>query len=142
MGHQGRILRYFCIISPSSLINTRVLYGCFFGSSCFSPVSEKTPQTFVFLHAAANISVTGPGMLTAVANISSRSYMMPCVLYSGNTIKSMPGKPCFMPSMMPQIFLTFSCTSSFVCNLGILYWYTHTPTVSGELLMSPCLDIV
>jgi hypothetical protein len=43
---------------------------------------------------------------------------------------------------MPQIFLTFSCTSSFVCNLGILYWYTHTPTVSGELLMSPCLDIV
>ena len=71
MGHQGRILRYFWTISPSSLMSTSVLYGCFFGSSLRSPVREKTPQTLDFLHAALNMSVSGPGMFTAVANISS-----------------------------------------------------------------------
>ena len=108
MGHQGRILRYFCTISPSSLMSTSVLYGCFFGSSFFSPVRLKTPHTLDFLHAAENMSVSGPGIVTAVANISSRSYMMPCVLYSGNTIRSIPGRPCFMPSIFSQMLATFA----------------------------------
>ena len=72
------------------------------GSSFRSPVRENTPQTLDFLHAALNMSVSGPGMVTAVANISSRSYMIPCVLYSGNTMRSMPGRPAFMPSILLQ----------------------------------------
>ena len=36
---------------------------------------------------------------------------------------------------------TFFITSSRVWSRGILYWKTHTPTVSGELEMSPWRDI-
>jgi hypothetical protein len=44
------------------------------------------------------------------------------VEYSGNTIKSIPGKPFLTPFTISQIFSAFSTTSSVVCNLGILYW--------------------
>ena len=142
IGHHGRILRYFCTISPWSLISTSVLYGFFFGwSSCCSPVRLKTPHVFAFLHAAPNASVSGPGIVVAVANISALSYMMPCVEYSGKTIRSMPGSPCFVPTTRSQMRSTFFITSSRVWSRGILYWKTHTPTVSGELEMSPWRDI-
>ena len=142
IGHHGRILRYFWTISPWSLISTSVLYGFFFGwSSCCSPVRLKTPHVFAFLHAAPNASVSGPGIVVAVANISALSYMMPCVEYSGKTIRSMPGSPCFVPTTRSQMRSTFFITSSRVWSRGILYWKTHTPTVSGELEMSPWRDI-
>jgi len=67
----------------------------------------------------------------AVSNISCRSYMIPIVEYSGNTIRSIPGRPLFVPLTMSHILRAFSRTSSFVCNRGIGYWNTHTPTVSG-----------
>jgi hypothetical protein len=35
----------------------------------------KTPQTPAFLHAAENMSVSGPGMVVAVAMHSSLSYL-------------------------------------------------------------------
>ena len=31
--------------------------------------------------------------------------MMPCVLYSGKTMRSIPGRPCFIPSILAQICL-------------------------------------
>ena len=50
IGHHGRILRYFCTISPLLLMSTSVLYGFLRGcSSCCSPVSEKTPHTFALM---------------------------------------------------------------------------------------------
>jgi len=89
MGFQGRILRYFWTTSPAALMSTRVLYGFLAGCSSWrSPVREKTPHTPASLQAAPNASVSGPGTVVAVANISSLSYMMPCVLYSGNTMRS------------------------------------------------------
>ena len=142
MGHHGRILRYFWTISPWSLMRTSVLYGFFRGwSSCCSPVSEKTPHVFAALHALPKASVSGPGIVVAVANISSLSYMMPCVEYSGKMIKSMPGRPCFVPTTRSQIRSTFFITSSFVWSRGILYWKTQTPTVSGDEEISPWRDI-
>ena len=44
--------------------------------------------------------------------------MMPCVLYSGNTARSIPGKPTFMPSMTPAMFFAFSMTSCLVWRRG------------------------
>ena len=64
---------------------------------------------------------------------------MPCVEYSGKTIISIPGKPCFIPLTSSHIFPTFSITSSQLWRRGIGYWYTHTPTVSGEEEISPVL---
>src|SRR6478609_11268806 len=84
IGTQGMILRYFCTISPWSSMRIRVLYGALLGcSSCRSPVSENTPQTFAALQAAEKMAVSSPGMAEAVSYISPLSYMMPCVLYSG-----------------------------------------------------------
>lgn len=66
-----------------------------FGKNCqhTSPVIENTPHTFAFMHAAAKISVSGPGIVDAVSIISLWSYMIPCVEYSGKMTKSMPGNP-------------------------------------------------
>lgn len=58
-----------------------------------SPVIEKTPQTLALMHAAAKTSVSGPGITDAVSSISWRSYMIPCVEYSGKMTRSIPGKP-------------------------------------------------
>ena len=45
-GAHGKILRYFCTISPLSFIKMSVLYGTLAGCSSWrSPVSEKTPHT-------------------------------------------------------------------------------------------------
>src|SRR3954467_13092224 len=78
IGTQGMILRYFCTISPLSFMRMRVLYGALFGcSSCLSPVSENTPQTFASRHAAANMAVSSPGQVEAVSYISLLSYMIP-----------------------------------------------------------------
>jgi len=41
------------------------------------------------------------------------------VEYSGNTMISMPGKPCFIPRTYSQIFSTLPMTSSCVCMRGI-----------------------
>jgi hypothetical protein len=46
---------------------------------------------------------------------------------------TIPGNPSFTPLTISQIFSAFAITSSFVCNLGIGYWKTQTPTVSSEL---------
>src|SRR5712675_3299107 len=84
IGTHGMILRYFCTISPLSFIRIKVLYGAFCGcSSCRSPVSENTPQTFALRHAAAKIAVSSPGTVAAFSYISFESYMIPWVLYSG-----------------------------------------------------------
>ena len=48
---------------------------------------------------------------TAVSSISWRSYMMPCVLYSGKTTRSMPGKPSLMPSIIRAMLRALSRTS-------------------------------
>jgi hypothetical protein len=56
--------------------------------------------------------------------------MIPMVLNSGNTIKSIPGRPILVPTTISQIFLALAITSSVVCSRGIEYWKTHTPTVS------------
>lgn len=45
------------------------------------------------MHAAAKMSVSGPGIVDAVSIISLWSYMIPCVEYSGKMTKSMPGNP-------------------------------------------------
>jgi len=88
-------------------------------------------------------SVSGPGIAHAVSNISSRSYIMiPIVLYSGNTMRSIPGRPILVPFTMSHILRTFARTSSFVCRRGMGYWKTHTSTLSGELEMSPGLDMM
>jgi len=42
-------------------------------------------------------------MDTAVSNISSGSYMIPCVLYSGNTMRSIPGRPRLIPPIISAI---------------------------------------
>ncbi len=103
------ILRYFCTISPLSFIRISVLYGAFLGCSSWrSPVSEKTPQTLALRQAAAKISVSSPGTLAAVSNISLASYMMPWVLYSGKMTRSMPGKPIFMPTIISAILPAFA----------------------------------
>ena len=81
---------------------------------------EKTPHVLAFRHAAAKISVSSPGMEAAVAYISSGSYMMPWVEYSGNTTRSMPGSPDFIPTTMSAILRALSRTSSLVCSRGIL----------------------
>src|SRR3546814_3619577 len=52
----------------------------------------NTPHVSAARHAAEKIAVSSPGILAAVAIISSWSYMMPMVLYSGNTTRSMPGR--------------------------------------------------
>ena len=64
------------------------------------------------------------------------------VEYSGKIIRSMPGKPVLTPLTISQIFLAFSVTSSLVWSRGIGYWKTQTPTVSGELEISPCRDMM
>jgi hypothetical protein len=66
------------------------------------------------------MSVSGPGIVAAVANISSRSYMIPWVEYSGKMIRSMPGSPCLMPVSMAAMFFALSMTSPVVCRRGIL----------------------
>jgi hypothetical protein len=83
-------------------------------SSCFSPVSENTPQHLAALHASPKISVSSPGTLDAVSYISLASYMIPCVLYSGKIARSIPGSPIFMPFIISPIFLAFSSTSFLV----------------------------
>lgn len=129
---------------------------------------EKTPQTPACLHASPKASVSGPGMVVAVAIISSLSYMMPWVEYSGKMIRSMPGRPCFVPFTTSQILRTLAITcvhgargrasaqetvlsrrlsrarpitSSCVWRRGILYWKTQVPTVSGLDEMSPWRDM-
>ena len=94
------------------------------------------------LQASANISVNGPGISHAVANISSLSYMMPMVEYSGNTMISIPGNPILVPLTMSHIFWALAYTSSVVWRRGMGYWKTQTPTVSGELEMSPWRDMM
>ena len=71
---------------------------------------EKTPQTPACLHASPKASVSGPGMVVAVAIISSLSYMMPWVEYSGKMIRSMPGRPYFVPFTTSQILRTLAIT--------------------------------
>ena len=58
--------------------------------------------------------------------------MIPMVEYSGKTMRSIPGRPTLTPFTMSQIFLAFSITSSLVCNRGMGYWKTQTPTVSSD----------
>ncbi len=94
---------------------------------------------FAARQASAKMSVSGPGISDAVSNISWRSYMIPCVLYSGKIARSIPGSPTFAPTIMSPIFLQLSITSWRVCRRGILYWKTAHPTVSGLLTISPCL---
>lgn len=102
-------------------MSTSVLYGGLAGwSSCRSPVIEKTPHVWASRHAAAKISVSSPGIVAAVSYISFGSYMMPCVEYSGNTTRSMPGSPDFMPTTISAILRALSRTSAFVCRRGIL----------------------
>ena len=74
----------------------------------------------VAVEAAEKIAVSSPGMVAAVAIISSLSYMMPMVLYSGNTTRSMPGRPSFMPSTILAMLRALSSTSALVCRRGIL----------------------
>ena len=52
--------------------------------------------------------------------ISFGSYMMPWVEYSGNTTRSMPGRPAFMPTTISAILRAFARTSLRVCRRGIL----------------------
>jgi len=66
------------------------------------------------------MSVTSPGMVTAVSIISCLSYMIPWVLYSGKMTRSRPGSPSFMPSTICRILWAFSITSAVVCSRGIL----------------------
>jgi hypothetical protein len=44
----------------------------------------------------------------AVSNISFGLYMIPMVLNSGNTIKSIPGRPILVPTTISQIFLALA----------------------------------
>ncbi len=98
-----------------------MLYGALCGCSSWrSPVSEKMPQVLASRQAAEKIAVSSPGMVAAMAIISSLSYMMPMVLYSGNTTRSMPGRPSFMPLIISAIWRALSSTSALVCRRGIL----------------------
>ena len=74
----------------------------------------------VAVEAAEKIAVSSPGTVAAVAIISSLSYMIPMVLYSGNTTRSMPGRPSFMPLIISAILRALSRTSALVCRRGIL----------------------
>ena len=76
-----------------------------------SLVSRRSPL-LARHHAAAGASVSGR-VVVALANISSLSYMMPCVLYSGKMMRSMRGGP---PSLRPtrsQMRSQFAMISSF-----------------------------
>ncbi len=81
---------------------------------------EKTPHVPASRQAAEKIAVSSPGTLAAVAYISSGSYMIPWVEYSGKTTRSMPGSPVFIPMSMSAILRALSSTSALVCSLGIL----------------------
>ena len=66
------------------------------------------------------MAVSSPGTVAAVSIISSGSYMMPMVLYSGNTTRSMPGRPTFMPLIISAMARALSSTSARLCRRGIL----------------------
>ena len=83
-------------------------------------MSENTPQTLAFLQAAAKISVSSPGTVAALSYISFESYMIPCVLYSGKITRSIPGRPCFMPTTIAAMFFALAMTSALLCRRGIL----------------------
>lgn len=78
------------------------------------------PQVRASRQAAEKIAVSSPGMVVAVSIISPGSYMIPMVLYSGNTTRSMPGRPSFMPLIISAILRALSSTSARVCRRGIL----------------------
>ena len=121
IGTQGRILRYLLTISPSELMRTSELYGFLFGCSSWrSPVMENTPHTPAVRHASAKISVSNPGTLAALSNISWRSYMIPCVEYSGKMIRSIPGKPCLIPTTMSAICSQLRSDALLVVQAGHL----------------------
>ena len=61
-----------------------------------------------------------PSIYEAVSNISSLSYMMPSVLYSGKTTGSIPGSPSFSPWIISAMLLQFARTYFLVYSRGIL----------------------
>ena len=125
MGVQGKSLRYFWTISPSSLIKTRVLYGFLFGwSSCCSPVSEKTPQQPASLHASPNMSVNGPGILHAVSNISCRSYIIPFKWTEDSLEHSFDKRKRARKILLEQFFLT---------HHGWIFWKHNEVLKCGEI---------
>lgn len=92
-----------------------MLYGALRGCCSWrSPVSENTPHTLARRQASAKIAVSSPGTVAAVSYISFASYMIPCVEYSGNTTRSMPGRPRFMPTSISAILRALSSTSAWV----------------------------
>ena len=66
-------------------------------------VMEKTPHVFASRQAAEKISVSSPGIVAAVSIISSWSYIMPIVLYSGKITRSIPGNPSFIPLITSEM---------------------------------------
>src|SRR2546426_4886604 len=119
IGAQGMILRYFWTICPLSFMSIIVLYGFLCGwSSWSSPVSEKMPQTLLAEQASAKTSVSGPG--TVVDSSFHFFGLNPWVLYSGNKIKSRPGRPALFPETKVVIRRQFAKTSCFVPTVGTL----------------------
>jgi len=66
-------------------------------------VIEKMPHVRASRQACPKMSVSSPGIDAAVAYISAESYMIPCVEYSGNTTRSIPGRPLFIPTTISAI---------------------------------------
>ena len=90
-----------------------------------SPVMEKTPQTFALMHAAENMSVSGPGIVDAVSNISCLSYIMPWVEYSGKITKSIPGNPDCIDRGSASLERYQGRSSGFLVLLFIAYLHAN-----------------